>query len=270
MKNLFKISILFLVSIFIGYSTFAQPAAAPISWPSGKKVAVSLTFDDARFSQVDAGTPLLDQYGVKATFFLVPSAAQQRLAGWKKATANGHEIGNHSLHHPCSGNFPWSRSKAIENYTMEQMRSEMIETNDSLQAMLGVRPEVYAYPCGHTFIGRGADTKSSVPLVAEVFLLGRLWLSEGPNDPAFCDFAQLTGMEMDGKTFDQILPMIEDAKKTGSWLVLAGHEMGELGHQTTRLSMLKALMEYAKDPAHGIWLAPAGTVAKFILTQRKK
>ena len=267
MNNYPKILIAIFVFAFVGGVTFAQQQK--ISWPAGKSVAVSLTFDDGRFSQVDAGTPLLDKYGVKATFFLVPSAAQQRLAGWKKAAANGHEIGNHSLHHPCSGNFAWSRSKAIENYTMDLMRNEMVGASDSLEQMLGVRPQVFAYPCGQTFIGKGVNTKSYVPLVAELFLLGRLWLSEGPNDPTFCDFAQLTGMEMDGKNFDQILPLINQAKETGNWLVLAGHEMGESGLQTTRLSMLNALMEYAKDPAHGIWLAPAGTVAKYILTQRK-
>ncbi|HCR92034.1 MAG TPA: hypothetical protein DIW50_16625, partial [Prolixibacteraceae bacterium] len=35
-------------------------------WPEGKKMAVSFTFDDARFSQADNGLPLFDKYGVKA------------------------------------------------------------------------------------------------------------------------------------------------------------------------------------------------------------
>ena len=69
---------------------------------------------------------------------------------------------------------------------------------------------------------------------------------------------------MDGKDFDQILPLIENAKKSGAWLVLAGHEMGASGNQTTRLSMLKKLIEYAQNPANGIWIAPVGTVAKYI------
>jgi len=47
-------------------------------------------------------------------------------------------------------------------------------------------------------------------------------------------------------------------------LVLAGHEMGASGNQTTRLSMLKKLIEYAQNPANGIWIAPVGTVAKYI------
>ncbi|GAA4448636.1 polysaccharide deacetylase family protein [Nibrella saemangeumensis] len=242
---------------------FAQ-SSAPYTWPDGKRVAVSLSFDDARLSNVDVGTPLLDQYGVKATFFVVPDAVKQRLDGWKKAVASGHEIGNHSVAHPCSGNFPWARQKALEHYTLDQMRSELLDANKQVQALLGVKPEVYAYPCGQTFVGRGRDTKSYVPIVADLFRAGRGWLDEGPNDPAFCDMAQLYGMEMDGKDFGQILAVLEKAREAGHWVVLAGHEIGESGNQTTRVAMLKQLCEYANNPANGVWLAPIGTVAAYI------
>lgn len=260
---------LFVLSMFFPSGVlFAQQAESTFLWPEGKKIALSLSFDDARASQVDAGTALLDQYGVKGTFYVVPNAVKQRLEGWKKAVAGGHEIGNHSFNHPCTGNFPWSRQKAIENYTLKQMRNELILANKDIQELLGVEAEVFAYPCGQTYIGRGANTKSYVPVVSKLFLSGRGWLDEGPNAPQFCDLAQLTGMEMDGKDFEQILPLIENAKKSGAWLVLAGHEMGESGGQTTRLSMLKKLIEYAQNPANGIWIAPVGTVAKYIKGQR--
>lgn len=269
-KRRFLLSLLFIIALLPGKTIFAQKASPAFSWPEGKQIALSLSFDDARPSQVNGGTELLNQYGIKATFYVGPSAVKQHLEGWKKATASGHEIGNHSLSHPCTGNFAWSRQKALEDYSLDQMRNELVEANKQIEELLGVKPEVFAYPCGQTFIGRGQNTKSYVPLVADLFLSGRGWLDEGPNDPAFCDFAQLTGMEMDGKDFDQILQIVENAKKTGSWLVLAGHEMGESGPQTTRLTMLKKLIEYSQDPAHGIWIAPVGTVAKYIQSQKIK
>ena len=261
----------FLIILFILFPCkilLAQQGESTFAWPEGKQIAISLSFDDARASQVDAGTALLDQYGVKGTFYVVPNSVKQRLEGWKKAVANGHEIGNHSFNHPCTGNFPWSRQKAIENYTLKKMRNELILTNKAIKELLGVEAEVFAYPCGQTYIGRGENTKSYVPVVSKLFLSGRGWLDEGPNAPQFCDLAQLTGMEMDGKDFDQILPLIENAKKSGAWLVLAGHEMGASGNQTTRLSMLKKLIEYAQNPANGIWIAPVGTVAKYIKGQK--
>ena len=264
-----KITFLLILSIFLSTEILlAQQAESSFAWPEGKQIAISLSFDDARASQVDAGTALLDEYGVKGTFYVVPNSVKQRLEGWKKAVASGHEIGNHSFNHPCTGNFPWSRQKAIENYSLKQMRNELILANKDIKELLGVESEVFAYPCGQTYIGRGENTKSYVPVVSKLFLSGRGWLDEGPNAPQFCDLAQLTGMEMDGKDFEQILPLIENAKKSGAWLVLAGHEMGASGSQTTRLIMLKKLIEYAQNPANGIWIAPVGTVAKYIKGQK--
>ncbi|MEJ7677178.1 MAG: polysaccharide deacetylase family protein [Segetibacter sp.] len=212
--------LIIVIIIFSIQSSFAQQNNTRFIWPKGNKVAISLTFDDARTSQVDTGTALLDHYGVKATFYVVPSGVKQRLEGWKKAVASGHEIGNHSLLHPCTGNFDWSRQKALEDYTLEKMQHELIETNDSIQYLLGVKATNFAYPCGQTFVGRSVNTKSYVPIVAKLFITGRGWLDEGPNEPGFCDFAQLTGMESDGKNFDKILPLINQAKETGKWLVL--------------------------------------------------
>ena len=235
----------------------------------GKKAALSLTFDDARFSQVDTGTALLDRYGVKATFFVVPSSVEQRLEGWKKAVANGHEIGNHTMTHPCTGNFLWSRKNALENYSIDDIQNEITECNMHIKELLGVTPEVFAYPCGQKFIGRDTNTKSYVPLISKMFILGRGWRDEALVDPLFCDLSQVNGIEMDGKSFDEILPLIEEAKKNGQWLILAGHEMGEGGVQTTQLSMLKQLIEYTQNPSNQIWIAPAGTVAKYIEKNRQ-
>lgn len=248
----------------------ARQATPTFSWPNSKRVAVSLSFDDARPSQVEGGTALLDRYGVKATFYVVPSAVERKLDGWKRAVAGGHEIGNHSLNHPCSGNFAWSRSKALEDYTADQMRRELTDANRRINDLLGVTPESFAYPCGQTFVGRGVATQSYVPVTASLFVSARGWMDEAPNDPSYVDFAQLTGIESDGKDFEQVQTIIEAARDTRSWLVLAGHEMGKEGAQTTRLVMLERLCAYANDPANGVWIAPVGTVAKYVRAQRGK
>jgi peptidoglycan/xylan/chitin deacetylase (PgdA/CDA1 family) len=269
-KKVFKYpAFTFLVLLTISGSSQVRAQKEPFKWPEGKKIALSLSFDDARGSQATVGIPFLNQYNVKGTFYLVPAAAEKQIEGWKKAVSSGHEIGNHSVNHPCSGNFAWARPNALENYTLDQMKAELTDANKRIEQLLGVKPEVFAYPCGGTFVGRGLHTKSYVPVVAELFFTGRGWLDEGPNDPEFGDFAQLTGMEMDGKDFEQILPLIEQTRAGGQWLILAGHEMGEGGSQTTRLSMLKKLIAYAQDPANGIWIAPVGTVAKYIKANRK-
>ncbi|MFD2202002.1 polysaccharide deacetylase family protein [Shivajiella indica] len=243
-------------------SLWGQTPAFP--WPEGKKMALSLSFDDARKSNVDLGIPLLDQYGIKATFFVLPAAVESNLTAWKKAIAVGHEIGNHTMIHPCSGNFIWARERALENYTMDRMQKELIRANEEIQSLLGITPMVFAYPCGQTFIGKGVHTQSLVPLVSEMFLAGRGWMGEAPSDPHYADLAQLTGMEMDGKSFQEILPLIESASKNGQWLVLAGHDTQDSGNQSTYLSFLRDLSEYVNDPDNGIWVAPIGTIAQYV------
>lgn len=262
-------SLVIAVALACGASLVAaQQVPRAFTWANGRRVAVSLTFDDARASQIDGGTALLDRYGVKATFYVVPSAVEKRLEGWKRAAASGHEIGNHSLNHPCSGNFAWSRGKALEDYSLDQMRRELSDANRRITELLGVTPESFAYPCGQTFVGRGVGTESYVPVAASAFVTSRGWLDEAPNDPSYVDFAQLTGIESDGKDFESIREIVEAARQTGSWVVLAGHEMGKDGPQTTRLAMLDRLCAYANDPSNGVWIAPVATVAKYVRAQR--
>lgn len=237
-------------------------------WPEGKKMALSLTFDDARLSQIDTGIPLLDKYGVKATFYISPESLLQRTDGWKKAVINGHDIGNHSVYHPCSGNFAWSRNKALEDYNLQKMKSELDSASRLINEVLGVQPVSFAYPCGQTFVGRGAGVQSYVPLIASMFESGRGWMNEAPNDPWFCDLAQLNASELDGKSFGQILALIETAKTNGLWLVLAGHEMNDEGFQTSQLKTIESICKYASDPANGIWINNIHEIASYIEQKR--
>jgi peptidoglycan/xylan/chitin deacetylase (PgdA/CDA1 family) len=256
--------------------SMAHPQAYPLElgssgqafhWPEGKKMALSLSFDDARFSQVEQGIPLLDQYGIKGTFYVSPEAMLERVEEWKQAVESGHDIGNHTLVHPCSGNFPWSRDKALEDYTLENMAEELDSASALIHAVLGIWPSAFAYTCGQTFVGRGADHRSYVPLVAERFRTGRNWMNEGPNDPGYCDLALLNGTELDGKSFQEALQLIEQAREQGAWLIFAGHEMDEGGRQTSLLPTIDSICRYASDPANGIWIDHVTHIGEYVRYQ---
>lgn len=238
-------------------------------WPEKKKMALSLTFDDARLSQPDLGIPLLNKHDIKATFYVIPSSVMNRVEGWKMAVKSGHEIGNHSYTHPCTGNFAWTRDNALENYTLDQMAKQLDSANSFVFNLLGVLPVSFAYPCGQSFVGRGVNTKSYIPVIASKFKSGRGWLDEGPNDPVFCDLAQLTGVEMDNKSFDEIKKIIEAARANGSWLIFAGHEMNTSGGQTTLLETIEALCRYVKDPANEIWIGTVKEIGEYVSERRK-
>jgi hypothetical protein len=108
-----------------------------------------------------------------------------------------------------------------------------------------------------------------VPLIAFLFESGRGWLNEAPNDPAFCDLSQLNGTELDGKSFEQVLKLIETAKTNGHWLILAGHEMNEGRFQTSQLKTIESICKYATHTANGIWIDNVHNIASFIKNKRQ-
>lgn len=240
------------------------------SFPNGRQAAVSLSFDDARLSQADVGLRLLGELGVRATFYVMTEGVGQRLGAWQEAIASGHEIGNHTLTHPCSGNFPWSRQRAIEEYTLDRMEQELIGANAAIQQALGITPTTFAYPCGQTYIGRGQSLQSYIPLVAKHFLAGRGFRQEVANDPEFCDLAQLCAYDSDGKSFEELKILVDTAIEQGRWLVLAGHEIGEQGRQTTLVSTIQALCRYCMQRKEEVWIDTVARVATHITSVREQ
>lgn len=229
---------------------------------------MSLTFDDARPSQLDVALPILDRYGIRATFYVSIPALHERAEDWRAVADAGHEIGNHTLTHPCSGNFQFSRHNALEEYTLERMAAEMDEASEAIRSVVGKRPVTFAYPCGQKFVGRGSRAASTVPLAAERFLAARGWNDEGPNDPSCCDLAQLHGCELDGRTIAQALAFVENALRDGGWIVFGGHDVGTDGPQTVRVETLERLCMTAADPAVGLWADTVEAVARVIADAR--
>ena len=249
-----------------------QPAnettTSSFHWPDGHRAAVSLSFDDARLSQIDTGLPLFEKLGVKVTFFVEPRGVRERLQGWKQAVSDGHEIANHTLTHPCTGNYPFSLNNALENYNLERMAQQIDGANHQIQTLLGVESKTFAYPCGQKFVGRGLDVESYVPLVAERFVVGRSYLSESSNNPMVVDLAQAMGTAFDDMDFLEMKKLVDDAVKQGRWVIFVGHEIGHRAYQTTDTNAIEELCKYLRDPSNGIWFATVGEVGSYIRQQR--
>src|SRR6185312_233905 len=73
-----------------------------------KSCAVVLTYDDGIDIDLDNVRPALDSMGFKGTFYVIGSASSiaNRMPEWRKLAAEGHELGNHSMFHPCDGSLP--------------------------------------------------------------------------------------------------------------------------------------------------------------------
>src|ERR1700754_2277189 len=133
----------------------AQKAAL---W-NNKACAVVLTYDDAIDAALDNVIPALDSLNLRGTFYLIGSspALAARMPEWRKAAAHGHELGNHSLYHPCDGSLPGrgfvTPETDLSKYTIARAVKEIRMNNTLLKAIDGKSTRTFAYPCGDLTIG---------------------------------------------------------------------------------------------------------------------
>jgi peptidoglycan-N-acetylglucosamine deacetylase len=235
-------------------------------WPHNKMAAISLSYDDARVSQTNIALPILDAHGIRATFYVVPGMVPKRIDAWKQAIANGHEIGNHTVTHPCSGNFAFSRANALEDYSLAKIESEILDANRQIHDLLDVTPTTFAYPCGQTYVGRGLNHMSYVPVIAKHFTVGRGAFAESANHPGTCDLAYAFGMDSDGASFDKLWSLVEKTIHDGEWLILVSHDIGDQPRQAIRADVLEQLCIRLADPKCEIWCDTVANVGTHLKT----
>ena len=243
------------------------PPSSSFAWPAGKRCAVSLSFDDGRVTQVDNGVAILDACGVKSTFYVTPPLMEQRLDAWRAAAASGHEIGNHTVTHPCTGNLEFTRGNPIEDYTLTRMDAELSQANAIIEDKLGVSPTTFAYPCGGTFLGRGENAASYIPLVAKRFLAGRGYWEPYPNSPGVCDLAHLLGCSFDALSFEHVKKLIDRTMAEGGWLILVGHDVRAGDWQGVDPEVLTQICAYIMGNEE-IWVDTIARIAAYVRDAR--
>ena len=80
---------------------------------------------------------ILDEFGVKTTFFLVDTWVSRFPELVKEIAARGHEIGNHSTTHP-----------QMSKLSRDKIRQELNVVSDHIEALTGVRPTLFRPPYG--------------------------------------------------------------------------------------------------------------------------
>ena len=114
-----------------------KPApAAPPAANSGNKV-IALTFDDGPGPYTAHLLDILDQYGAKATFFLIGSKVSGQASIVRSIQARGHQLGNHSWSHPELPKLP-----------VDQIASEIDRTNEAIRQATGITPSILRPPYG--------------------------------------------------------------------------------------------------------------------------
>ena len=104
----------------------------------GEEKICALTFD-AAWDDLDTDKliEILNQYQVKATFFMVGSWVEKYPQSVKKFADNGHEIMNHSDTHPH-----------INQLSEEKIKEEINKCADKIEAATGKRSDLFRGPYG--------------------------------------------------------------------------------------------------------------------------
>ncbi len=232
------------------------------TWLNGRKAALSFTFDDARQSQLNNAIPCLNEYGIKATFYVLHKNVQHDSEAWQRTVQQGHEIGNHTVTHPCSGNFAHSRHRALEHFSLSQMEDEIIEANRLIEETLGIVPQTFAYPCGNSFVGRGSEFRSYVPLIAQYFKAGRATLNSG-NAKGICNVSHLHAVGIDRGEPENLKRLIDQARANNDWLIFYGHEVGDEQGQGISTAALDEVCRYARQ-FDDLWIDTVAEIASTV------
>ena len=251
-------------------------------WPGDCQSAVSLTFDDGTASQLELAVPMLNEMNLQGTFYLNPREDyEQKLAPWRDVAATGHEVGNHTVSHPCAANNVVAptlpphlgrdegRRRTLEEMTLEEMDADIAEASRRIQTLVPEQSAFsFAYPCYQSFVGRGITRQSYVPLVARHCIAGR-GVGEKPiaNDPAYCDLAYLWAWRCERMTGAELVGLAESTVAQGRWGILVFHGI-HAGHLSIGERDLAELCTFLARHRERVWTAPVATVAERLLGWR--
>jgi sialate O-acetylesterase len=234
-----------------------------------KQCAVVLTYDDGIDADLDRVIPALDSVNLKGTFYLIGSAnaVKNRMDEWKRVAANGHELGNHSLFHPCDGSQPgrnWvTPDNDLSKYTVTRAVNEIRETNTLLHAIDGKTNRTFAYPCGDLTIK--GDTFYTA--LKNEFVCAR-GVMPGLQPPDQVELNNVRCYAIQDQSAEYMINLVKQAGQTHTLLVFLFHGVGG-GHSINEgWAQHTALLQYLKAHEKEIWIAPMVEVAQYIRNLR--
>jgi len=222
-----------------------QYSAAQFKWPDGKKAAVVFTYDDGLDCHLDAAVPQLNEFGFKGTFFCTGSSTSlnQRMDEWRAIVKNGHEIGNHTLFHPCDGSRgDWVKPEYdLKNYTPEQIIAELKTANTLLKAVDGKLKRTYAFTCSDYMAG-DFDFSGEID---KLFVAARL---DGPIPESMENYNvyKTPSWGVDNPAAEELIDYVKKARDKGTIAIFMFHSVGG-GYLNVGAEEHHKLLEFVKE-----------------------
>jgi peptidoglycan/xylan/chitin deacetylase (PgdA/CDA1 family) len=118
---------------------------------------LALTFDDGPSPATLEVLGVLDLFAIRATFFQCGANVARLPAITRQVHEAGHELGNHTYHHP-----------RLPGCSRARIRTEIGETQEAIERAAGVRPRLFRAPYGLRWFGLRQA-------LAEYGLTGVMW-----------------------------------------------------------------------------------------------
>lgn len=229
----------------------------------GKKCAVILTYDDALNVHLDHAITLLDSLNLKGTFYITGSfpGFKNRINDWKRAAERGHELGNHTLFHPCDASLPgrsWvNPENDLSKYSLKRIIDEIRQTNTLLESVDGKKQRTFAFTCGDTKVG-GVEFMDELKkeLAGARAVRARMQKIEEINPYDFDSYM------INGETGEQLIKLVKQAQNEEKLLVFLFHGVGGEHSLNVSLSAHRELLKYLKENENEIYVDTMLNVAQ--------
>ncbi|WP_395257498.1 polysaccharide deacetylase family protein [Halalkalibaculum sp. DA3122] len=258
------------VSFLIGIvsctgATLPAHAQNKADW-NNRKAAVSLTYDDALAAQLENAVPLLDSLGLKATFYLSGyfEGFRNHTGAWGSVAEAGHELGNHTLYHPCQGGpgREWVQPDYdLRSYTVKRMADEIRMTN-TLLSLLDDRPasaRTLAYPCGDTEAG-----DSSYVRAIKDNLVAARGVRDGIEQIGNIDLFNIDSYLISGQSGEELIELVQKAMDEHGLVVFLFHGVGGGHNLNVSLEAHRKLLHFLKEHEQELWIAPLIDIAEHV------
>jgi peptidoglycan-N-acetylglucosamine deacetylase len=238
---------------------------------NNKKCAIALTYDDGLNVHLDHVVHKLDSLGLKGTFYIPgnSTALNIRMEEWKTIARNGHELGNHTLFHPCAGKSKgreWvNPDYDLDDYSITQIVDEIKLANVLLKALDGKDKRTFAYTCGDMSIGG----KSFVDLIKDDFVAAR-GVTSKLDKWGEVDLFNISAFMINGQTGEELIDLVKKAQNSGTLLVFLFHGVGGEHSLDVSLEAHNQLLDYLKTNENEIWTAPMVEISEFIISKKQK
>lgn len=266
------ICLLLFALLFLPIELWAQAPDADrggpgtFAWPDGKKAAVCLSYDDGIPSHWEHAIPQLEEFGFRGTFYIKGlNLDPDEVEIWRQAAARGHELGNHSITHPCNGD-NFRPEYQANDYTMKRMLDEIAVLNSMLFAIDGREERSYGYPC-HIKEIEGQSLPAALEARGE-FTGARNGYRKPGWTMAELDLFDIPSMSVkEGVSFEKVEAFLRDALEHGRIAAFCFHGIEE-DYLSTSSEMHRAMLAFLQEHEDELWVAPVTEVAAWVRDHR--